>query len=282
MQHSVDALALCIISGIAISFWYQSEHFSGSVWDWDALLRAFFHRNGQGQVVPGPLGIGLVNTVRVVFWATCPALCIGFFMGVIRSSPVRVWRMLGTVYVAVVRNLPPLVLIFIIHFFLASTVTTKIDWSWLMHMPGAAYLLPQLWSMPVFVSAVLTLALYEGAYIAEIARAGIAAVPRGQWEASASLGFTRLATLRRIILPQGFRIMLPSLVGQLASLVKDSAIVAVISVQELTFQAMEFMTSSGLGAEVWVAVTAVYLALCLCLTGAGKVLEKPQNLLSKK
>jgi polar amino acid transport system permease protein len=91
-------------------------------------------------------------------------------------------------------------------------------------------------------------------------------VEKGQWEAAYALGLTRTQTLRRVVLPQALRRILPPLAGQFISTVKDSAIVSVISIQDLTFQGLELMSSTYRTFEIWITVTALYLILTLSLS----------------
>ena len=117
--------------------------------------------------------------------------------------------------------------------------------------------------VPIFISGALALAVYEGAYITEIIRAGIQSIDKGQWEASSGLGFSRAQQLRYIIFPQALRRIMPPLAGQFISTIKDSAIVSVISIQELTFQGMELMAATFLTFEVWITILGIYFVLCL-------------------
>jgi polar amino acid transport system permease protein len=112
-----------------------------------------------------------------------------------------------------------------------------------------------------FLSALITLALYEGAYITEIIRAGIQSIEKGQWEASSALGLSWWQQMHYIILPQATQRILPALAGQFISTIKDSAIVSVISIQELTFQGMELMAATYLTFEVWITITLLYFIL---------------------
>ena len=124
-----------------------------------------------------------------------------------------------------------------------------------------------------FLSAVLTLAIYEGAYISEIVRSGIESVPKGQWEAGHALGLSWFDQMRFVILPQAVRTMLPPLAGQFISAIKDSAIVSVISVPELTFQGMELMSATYKTFEVWITIGSMYLFITLCCSLAVGRLE---------
>ena len=103
------------------------------------------------------------------------------------------------------------------------------------------------------------MALYEGAYITEIVRAGIQSVERGQWEASYALGLSWWQQMRYVILPQAIQRIIPPLAGQFISTIKDSAIVSVISIQELTYQGMQLMAATYLTFEVWTTVALMYL-----------------------
>jgi polar amino acid transport system permease protein len=108
----------------------------------------------------------------------------------------------------------------------------------------------------------LCLALFEGAYITEIVRAGIQSVSKGQWEAARAIGLSPMNVLRDVILPQALRNILPPLAGQFISLIKDSAIVSLISIQELTFLATEVAASTTRVFETWILVGAMYFVLC--------------------
>jgi polar amino acid transport system permease protein len=123
-----------------------------------------------------------------------------------------------------------------------------------------------------FLSAIVTLSIYEGAYIAEIIRSGIQSVDKGQWEAAYSLGLSTTRQYTVVILPQAIRKILPALAGQFISAIKDSAIVAVISIQELTFQGLELMSATYLVFEVWITITVLYFILTAAASfGARKI-----------
>jgi polar amino acid transport system permease protein len=185
----------------------------------------------------------------------------------------------GGAYVELTRNLPPLVLIFIFYFFVSSQVMPllRVDAFVADASEGVQGLLSFLFARPeafsTFLSALMTLAVFEGAYIAEIVRAGIQSIDAGQWEASAALGLKRRQQLRRVILPQAVRRILPPLAGQFISTVKDSAIVSVISIQELTFQGLELMAATYLTFEIWITIAVLYLLLSLTLSLGVERLE---------
>ena len=139
-------------------------------------------------------------------------------------------------------------------------------------LPLLVFLFGPVSQIPAFLSAVITLAIFEGAYITEIVRAGIESVEKGQWEASHALGLSKYHNMRHIILPQAMQRLLPALAGQFISLIKDSAIVSVISIQELSYQGTQLMASTYLTIEIWVTITALYLIMTLTFSlGVGKL-----------
>jgi polar amino acid transport system permease protein len=127
--------------------------------------------------------------------------------------------------------------------------------------------------LSAFFSALITLAIFEGAYIAEIVRAGIQSIDKGQWEAAHALGLSKWQQMRYIILPQAVQRILPPLAGQFISLIKDSSIVSVISIQELTFQGMELMATTYLTFEIWITITLLYLVMTFTCSLAVQRLE---------
>jgi polar amino acid transport system permease protein len=272
-KRKITATDLILLAGIgAVIIWlvYQATVQAQYKWNWQAipqyLLR--FDENG-GRWVPGLILQGVWVTIRLSIWATLLALVIGIVMGLFRTgrSPYR--RMLGGGYVELIRNIPVLVWIFIFYYFIGDRILPAIgiDRETLIDAgPLSGWirlLLAEPSRLPVFVSGVFALAAYEGAYITEIIRAGIQSVDRGQWEASAGLGFSRAQQLRHIIFPQALRRVMPPLAGQFISTIKDSAIVSVISIQELTFQGMELMAATFLTFEIWLTILAIYFVLCL-------------------
>ena len=239
-------------------------------WEWSALPQFIVRYDvASDRWVPNYLLQGLMTTIRLSLWATILALICGTVAGIAQISRRLLYRMLARTYVELVRNLPPLVLIFIFYYFLSDQLLPPMGLDQMVDCcPAATRRLLTLVAAPPeqfanFFSAVITLAVFEGAYIAEIVRAGIESIEKGQWEASAALGFSRTARLRYILLPQAVRRILAPLAGQFISTIKDSAIVSVISIQELTFQGMDLMASTYLNFEIWITVALLYLLLTL-------------------
>lgn len=249
-------------------------------WDWGAIPQYLFrYDDDQGRWVPNLLMQGLFNTIRLSLWGTFLATLIGTVMGLGRVSRSLFKRLLAGTYVELNRNLPPLVLIFLFYYFLSGHIMTLlgVDGFIASRSPGTQAVLGLLFAPPgmfsAFLSALITLAVFEGAYITEIVRAGIQSIEKGQWEASYALGLSRWQQMRYIILPLAIQRILPPLAGQFISTIKDSAIVSVISIQELTFQGMELMAATYLTFEVWITITVLYLILTLSLSLAVERLE---------
>jgi len=249
-------------------------------WQWEVIPQYILRYSQEsGQWVPGVLLQGLLTTIRLSFWSTLLALSIGVIMGMFRVSPSLFKRLVAQTYVGLSRNLPPLVLVFIFYYFFSDQLLPSLGLQeFLGRQPETVQtLISWIWAEPagmlVFIAAVLTLALYEGAYITEIVRSGIQSIERGQWEAAYALGLSKFDQLRFIILPQAVRRVIPPLTGQFISTIKDSAIVSVISVPDLTFQGMELMAATYLTFEVWITVTVLYFLLTFSCSWLARRVE---------
>lgn len=245
---------------VATGFSYQ--------WNWGAIPQFLVRYDAQShQWVSNYLLQGLFTTLRLSLWAGLLALAAGLFLALCRISGSLYLRLWARTYIELMRNLPPLVLIFLFSFFLADQLLPRLGLEtlaeaaapWLRHLLGL--LVAPVDQLSAFVCGMLTLAAFEAAYVAEILRAGIESIHRSQWDGAAGLGLTRAQSLRHVILPQAVRRVLPPLAGQMISLVKDSAIVSVISIQELTYQGTQLMASTYLTVEVWLTVAGLYFLL---------------------
>jgi polar amino acid transport system permease protein len=121
---------------------------------------------------------------------------------------------------------------------------------------------------------VLALSLFEGAYAAEIFRAGITSIHRSQWEAAYSLGLSVSHTYLRVVLPQAIRRMLPPLTSQAISLIKDSALVSTIAIYDLTLEGQVIVSETFLTFEIWFTVAAIYLLLTVSLSFAVNTMDR--------
>lgn len=284
IKRSDVVLGIIILVGAALVY-YRIAYGLNYKWNWAQIPQFLFRYDAEtGQWVSNVLMWGFFNTLRLSVWSAGPALIIGTLLGICRTSKSLFLRLASGTYVEILRNLPPLVIIFIVYFFVGShllpldamsrALGNQPVWvqGWL------TFLLAPPERFAPFVSALLTLAIFEGAYIAEIVRAGIQSIGTGQWEAGHSLGLSKAQQMRHIILPQAFARILPPLAGQFISLIKDSSIVSVISIAELTFRANELMTGTLLTMETWIVVTAMYLVLTLPCSLAVDYLERRSRL----
>ncbi|MEW2394977.1 amino acid ABC transporter permease [Streptomyces sp. NPDC046862] len=196
---------------------------------------------------------GLWATVLLSVAAIATGTLLGLVVAALRTSRVPVLAQLARGYLEVFRGTPLLIQMLFIYF-------------------GAAYL--NLAGLTVFGAALLALTLYQGAYIAEIFRAGIEAVPRGQWEAARVLGLPRPQTFLSVVLPQTRAIVLPPLVGQYLSLIKDTSIAVVIGYVELVRQGQAVIDREGDPATSYLAVAVLYFVICYPLSLLVRHMER--------
>jgi polar amino acid transport system permease protein len=226
--------------------------------DSDSLRLAVGDDVAEGDVLgvtrhwaAGPLVWGLLTTLWISLAAGALALVIGLLTGLCRLSSNPTLRDLSTVYVELVRGTPLLVQIFIFYFFIGTVLNLSREFA-----------------------GVAALALFTGAYVAEIVRAGVQSVVKGQAEAARSLGLNGLQAMRYVVLPQAFKRVLPALAGQFISLVKDTSLVSVIAITELTKSGREAITTSFSTFEIWFCVAALYLLINLPLSQIARRLER--------
>lgn len=191
----------------------------------------------------GPLVVGLWNTLWISAAASILGLIIGMITGLCRVSKNITLRELSIIYVELIRGTPLLVQLFIFYFFLGTVL-----------------------DIDRFVAGIFALAVFAGAYVAEIIRAGIQSIPKGQMEAARSLGMNVPQAMIHIILPQAFKRTLPPLAGQFISLIKDSSLVSVIAINDLTKSGREVITSTFATFEIWFVVALLYLLLTSVLS----------------
>lgn len=276
-----DYLLLALILG-SISFVVYRLVFSLNYkWNWAVIPTYLVRFNAEtGSWEANILLEGLFTTIRLSIWGMLLAAVLGLIMGLARTARKLFFRLCARTYVELVRNTPPLVLVFIFYFFVSDQIMPALGIeSFARNLSGnGPGILSFLMSSPElfvpFLSGVITIGIFQGAYITEIVRAGIEAVDKGQWEASMSLGLGRIQQLRLVILPQALRIMLPPLANEFINTIKYSSIVSIISIQELTFQGMQVMSSTQVTIEVWLTITMMYLVLCLSLSIVVQMLEK--------
>lgn len=203
------------------------------------------------RIQAGPLLVGLYVTLKISIISIFFAIIIGIITGIFRISNNPLLKKLTVTYIELIRGTPLLVQIFIFYFFIGTV----------LHLDR-------------FTAGVAALSVFAGAYIAEIVRAGIQSIPKGQMEAARSLGMNYYQAMRYIILPQALKRTLPPMAGQFISLIKDSSLVSVISITDLTKAGREVVTSTFSPFEVWFTVAFLYLILTSGLSFLVQLLER--------
>ena len=221
----------------------------GYSWQWQRVPQyLFFYEDGQWW--PAELIQGLVVTLHISALGLIGTLVIGLSTALLRLSDSVVGRFLSRGYIELIRNTPLLVQIYLLYFVFGPIL-----------------------GLSRFNTAVLALALFQGAYTAEIFRAGLNSIHRGQFEAAYSLGLKQYATYRTIILPQVLQRTLPPLTNEVVSLIKNSSIVSVMAIFDLTTEGRNIVAETAMPFEIWFSVAAIYLMLTLALSGLALLLE---------
>src|SRR5271154_1302122 len=186
-----------------------------------------------------PLLTGAYLTIVISLLSFLLAIVVGLLVGIARISRFLPLRMIATPYIQFIRGTPLLLQLFFIYYVL----------------PYVGIVLSP------FVSGVLGLTINYTAYMAEVFRSGIQAIPKGQWEAGSSVGMSRRLLLRRIILPQAIRIIIPSLGNFFVSIFKDSALVSVITMRDLMFSGELLASATYKHFEIFAMVAAIYFLI---------------------
>ena len=210
--------------------------------DWELVRSSFW-----------PLVRGAITgTIPLSLASFALGLALALVVALMRLSRVRIIAGLGRAYVSVIRGTPLLVQLFVIFYGLGS-IGLRID---------------------PWPSAIIAFSMNVGGYAAEVIRAAILSVPKGQWEAAHMIGMPRGLALRRIILPQAARVSVPPLSNTFISLVKDSSLASLILVTEMFRRAQEIAAFSGDFMVVYIEAAALYWVICLVLSAGQSVLEE--------
>jgi len=193
-------------------------------------------------------------TIEVSLLSIILSFIFGSILGVIRFSAIPFLSKIFGFVVDIIRNLPLLLIIFFTYFAIPQIIGMRIN---------------------IFGSAVLALTIFESAMICEIVRAGLVAVPKGQTEAALSTGLTRLQTMAIIVIPQAYKMMIPALVSQFISLIKDSSFAVIISLPEFTHNAqLLYGQNTKIVIPMFAALAVGYFIICYLLSVLSKQLEK--------
>ncbi len=209
-----------------------------------------------GQYPNGPLG-GLTLTLLLAASALALALPVGVVLALARTSPYAALRLPVAALIHIVRGLPLLMVIFWAYFFLPAITGHKTD---------------------QFGTMLAALVIFDGVYLAEVVRAGLQSVPRGQVEASRALGLGYWRTMRWVVLPQALRNMLPSLVNQSVSTIKETSLGYIIGLNEVAFIAAQINTQVfTMAPQVYGLLALTYFVLCFGLSRLALWLERRLN-----
>ncbi len=274
------AVALACALALGFLLWRADSVFSYR-WNWSTVWQFVYRLDeASGKWVPNLLVEGLLTTLRLAFWGILVAGAIGTLMGLARTSGRLILRLLGGAYVMLIRNIPPVVFVFVFVFFIASQIMPALavgervralsptaQW-WISIFFGSPKLIDN------FLLGLICLSVFSGAYVTEIVRAGLQSVHKSQIEAGDSLGMSKLDVMRFVVLPQAMRNVLPPMAGQLIQLIKDSSLVSLVSIQELTFMAQDVQITTQRVFEVFVFVAAIYFVICFTLSQVFASLER--------
>jgi polar amino acid transport system permease protein len=238
----IDVGKFVLLTGALLWLAFSGAQSMGYRWQWYRVPQ-YLARVIDGEVILGPLLRGLLVTLEISLWAMLLTLIVGLVTALLRLSDSVSGRLLARIYLEVIRNTPLLVQLYLFYFVLAPVLGIGRFWT-----------------------GILCLAFFEGSFAAEIIRAGILSVPKGQWEAADSLGLNAIAKYRLVVLPQALQLMLPPLTGLAVSLIKNSSIVSVIAVFDLTNEGRNVIADTFMSFEIWFTVAAIYLVFTISLS----------------
>ncbi|WP_305408441.1 amino acid ABC transporter permease [Photobacterium leiognathi] len=218
-------------------------------WQWYRVPQYLFFKE-DGEWFSAELIDGLLITLKISAISLIFTVLFGLITALLRVSHSVVGRGLARGYIELIRNTPLLVQIYLLYFVFGPML-----------------------GLERFTTAVLALSLFQGAYTAEIFRAGLINIPKGQFEAAESLGLSKMDSYHYIILPQMLRRILPPLTNEAVSLVKNSSIVSIMAIFDLTTQGRDIVADTAMPFEIWFTIAAMYLCITLLLSALATLLE---------
>ncbi|MGF1786067.1 amino acid ABC transporter permease [Photobacterium swingsii] len=244
LKPVISGVLQIAVIGLAIYWLLQSGADAMNYrWQWYRIPQYLWFFE-DGEWFPAELLEGLLVTLKISAVSLIFTLIIGLVTALMRLSDSIVGRGIARSYIELIRNTPLLVQIYLLYFVFGPVL-----------------------GLERFTTAVLALSLFQGAYTAEIFRAGLTSLSRGQFEASQSLGLSNTDSYRFVILPQVIRRILPPLTNETVSLVKNSSIVSVMAIFDLTTEGRNIVADTAMPFEVWFTVAAIYLCITLVLSG---------------
>jgi polar amino acid transport system permease protein len=249
-SKSLDITQFVILTGGLFWLIWRGADAMNYAWQWHRVP-PYLYQIHEGEIIWGPLIDGLMVTLQIGGYSIVLGLLIGLITAFLRLSDSISGKLVATVYLEIVRNTPLLVQLFVFYFVFGPIF--EIDRFWV---------------------AILCISFFEGSFASEIIRGGVQSVPRGQWEASDSVGLSRTQAYLYVVLPQAVPIMLPPLVGIMVNLIKHSAIVSVIAVFDLTTSGLDIISETFMAFEIWLVIAAMYLVITISLSVLVGLLEQ--------
>ena len=246
----ISIVIYLVVVGVIIRAAFNGAQAMGYNWQWYRVPKYFYTLTEDGFQW-GEISIGLVKTLQLSLLAFALAVVLGLIVALLRLSSLVVGTRLAIIFLELVRNMPLLVLLYLFYYVL-----------------GPIFDLDRYWA------SILCLGVYHGAMVSEIFRAGINAIPTGQWEGARSVGLSTPQTYQYVVLPQSVRFMLPPLTGEAVNMIKSSAIVSVIAVAELTTIGRNIISDTYMSFEIWFTIAAVYLIVTLILSMGVSLIER--------
>ncbi|KXU96475.1 amino acid ABC transporter permease [Caballeronia megalochromosomata] len=240
--------------------------FKNYVWDWGIFLEPV--ATGEPTNYLGWLIAGLHNTVVLALSASVIALVVGVLMGILRTMPNRTAGAIGAVYVAVFRNVPLIVQLFIWYFVLPEILPSGVG-TWVKQLPSM---------MQMMAASVLCMGLYMGGRVCEQVRSGINTLPQGQRAAAFALGFTLPQTYRYVLLPVAMRVVIPTLTSELINIFKNSAVVSTIGLLDLSAQSQQLVEYTSHAYESFAVATLIYILINWLVLAVMRKLEQSVRL----
>jgi len=280
--HWLDYVILVVIAVFVTAITLRIGGALNYNWRWERIPNYILRwKESEGKWVANLLLQGLVTTIRVSIYSGILAVILGTILGMARCASNLTIGMLARTYLEFLRNIPPVVIMFIFFFFLSEQLIVALNIeSWARGIARQEnnamweFFFGDMRRFPSLISGVIVLALFESAFVGEIVRAGIQSVPTGQHEAARSIGMSGLQEMRYIVLPQALKKVMPPMANQFITLVKDSSIISLISVQELTFKTVELVASTRMIFEAWIVTAGFYFAICFGLSVLFRRLER--------
>jgi polar amino acid transport system permease protein len=245
---------LLVFGILRFASWTASD--TGYYWQW-YLVPKYLYTIKDGNFVAGPILQGLGFTLRFSAISLVLSMVVGLSVALIRQSNSVIGKFVARLYLEVIRGTPALVQIYVWYFVFGPALGFGQN-----------------------ESGILAIVCFSASYISEIFRAGIVSITSGQWQAAYSLGLSIFDTYRDIILPQAIRRILPPLTNQIITLIKTSALVSVVGIQDLTMQSRAVAARTFLVFEIWFTVAAIYLLLTIPLSSITNYMEKRFRILT--